>query len=287
MMKFGRLAGVVLLAAVLVTIGAPLAGAASIPYSDPAVNGQITLCNSAHQPVTSGKVDAAPFVDLAVGSVAAPTGYQIAGRTASLYGYQPIKDVDPTLWPGMLLINASVYANAAYPTAAGTLIDRSLASFLRFYPTKWDGLIQLRLFVGAPGQAVMTTPYNSATIKVSGDTWSMVQGGTSHCNEANAISNARALPAYSKAVAAAAQASGAHASASPGRSGTASLGSSARPGDPDATSTDSFALAAGSAGGGGGTGPWVWIGLAVVVVAAWVCGLVWMRRRAGQVRATV
>ena len=287
MMKFGRRAGAVLLAIALVTIGAPLADAASVPYSDPAVNGQITLCNSAHQPVTSGKIAAAPFVDFAVGSVAAPAAYQIAGRTASLYGYQPIKDVDPTLWPGMLLNNASVYANAAFPTAAGTLIDRSLASFLRFYPTKWDGLIQLRLFVGAPDQAVMTTPYNSATIKVSGDRWSMVDGGTAHCGEANAISNTRALPAYSKAVAAAAQASGAHSSASSGRSGADSSGSSAHPDAPDATSTDSLALAAGAAGSGGGTGPWVWIGLAVVVVAAWIGGLGWMRRRAGRARTTV
>jgi hypothetical protein len=184
-----RLAATLVVAAtVLCTSSSVAHAAAAVPWTDTSVTGFIGLCNSAGQPVDQGSLDSAPFVTRAVSSVAAPPPYGEAGRTATLYAFQPRQDTAPGQWSGDMLTASTRYSNPAHPMAQATGGDLSLAGFVSEFPPTWDSLIQLRLYLGAPGQPAQTLSYAATTIKVTGSTWSVVSGGNTSCTTGSATS---------------------------------------------------------------------------------------------------
>lgn len=198
-MRLTRACVLVLTALVVGILGLQLANsgaaaATSVPWTDPAAVGELTLCGAAGQPLTSGSVDVKPFVATAVGSSAAPTGYRGTGRTATLFAFQPIQHIDPSEWNGEDLTGSGKYSNPAFPIAPGTRLDLPLSQFLSDYPPVWDGLVQLRMFVGAPLEPGYTATYNAAVLKIKGNTWTMVQGGKASCRSGTSVSDENILP---------------------------------------------------------------------------------------------
>jgi hypothetical protein len=181
----------------LAVVGAAVPAVASdVPFTDPASTGKITLCNTLGQPVTSGDIHIKPFVWTAVGSSAAPAGYGQNGK-AAIYGFQPIKGVTPAYWFGQYVTQSARYTNPQRPMAGASAADPSLSDYLDNYPTKWNGLIQLRLFLSAPGQAAITTRYDTAVIQVSGNTWTLVDGGTDGCSSGTTKPDEWVVPSIS------------------------------------------------------------------------------------------
>ena len=157
-----------------------------MPYSDPNATGVLGLCDKAGHSIDHGSIHDVPFVWRAVSSTPAPSPYDKDGRTGTLLAFQPRPGVDPGQWSGDLLTASGHYASAAHPMAQSTDRDEPLSDFLTSYPTKVDGLIQLRLYLGAPGEPPYTLKYAATDIRVTGDTWAVVRGGSVACGSSNA-----------------------------------------------------------------------------------------------------
>jgi hypothetical protein len=166
----------------------PAAAAGPVPYTDPAVTGSLGLCDGRGHQLTTGSTATQPFAASAVASVAAPDGYAGTGRGAVLYAFQPIENVPADAWSGEELTGNSTYSNAAHPMTAATGGDPALQNFVSDYPTKWDGLVQLRLYLTAPGRPIDSTNYTALDIKISGTTWQAVDGGSAACTAGTAVS---------------------------------------------------------------------------------------------------
>jgi LPXTG-motif cell wall-anchored protein len=151
---------------------------AQVPYTDGRSVGMIALYDKDGKAVTSGKISDKPFVAKAVSQARAPQPYDHEGRKATLLAFLPRKDADPTQWHGKFLTGASAYPDAAHPTVISPAEAGSLAEFLETYPTQWDGLVQLRIYLGVPGEATLTTSYATADIRVHDGTWTVVRGAT-------------------------------------------------------------------------------------------------------------
>jgi LPXTG-motif cell wall-anchored protein len=286
------------------------AGAASsVPFSDPSAAGKITLCNTVGQAVTTGSIHTKPFVWTAVGSSAAPAGYQQQGK-ASLFAFQPINGVAPSYWFGQYVTQAAKYTNSQRPMAGASAVDPSLNDYLQNYPTKWDGLIELRLFLSAPGQATITTRYDSAVLRVSGDTWTLLDGGSDGCDSGKTKPDEWIVPSISAQGTPAANATTDASGMSPSpKSGTIGGGTSSPGGTqslsltphPSGSSNDSSspgsdarssAFAAGTAADGtdtpsaaatvratsSGSSAWIWILIGVVLLGGGA-GYLLMKRR--------
>jgi hypothetical protein len=161
---------------------------AKLPYSDPAAVGFIGLCDRSGHPVHGGSTSDGPFAWLAVSSVAAPAPYNGAGRTATLLAFQPRQGVDPGQWSGALLTASSRYTNPKHPMAQLTSGDLPLSDYLSTYPVRWDGLIQLRLYLGSPAKATLTRQYAATDIRIKGKRWTVVRGGDVDCKSGSALS---------------------------------------------------------------------------------------------------
>jgi hypothetical protein len=176
-----------LLAATVIAVitwgGVASAHASSRPYSDDDVIGGITLCAQNGAQLTSGSIASKPFVWRAVGSTPAPAGYR-AGGTATLYAFQPRRGVDPGDWSGEQLTASARYSSISHPTAAATYADYPLSTFLGDYPAGWNGYVQLRLFLSAPGQSPASASYDAADIQVTGGTWRLLDSGPADCASA-------------------------------------------------------------------------------------------------------
>ncbi len=159
------------------------AGAATtVPYTDPGAVGHIGLCNQAGQQITSGSVDTAPLAWRAVSSAPALAPYNNAGRTAILQAFQPQDGLPPGDWSGQQMTASSRYSNPADPMAAATAGDSSLADFLMAFPARWDGFVQLRMYLGTSDQEPYEIHYPVLDIQVTGDTWTAVDGGPVNCS---------------------------------------------------------------------------------------------------------
>jgi hypothetical protein len=249
--------------------------------------------------VEHGDTRTKPFVWRAVGAAPGQSAYAGPGRTAALYGYPPIKGVDPTQWVGDFLTASATYTNARRPMAGATADDPSLADLLTAYPTKWDGLVQLRMFLGAPGVPTLDNPYNAATIRVTGTRWTLVTGGHAGCDSGTAASSELVLPEVralgTPAPNATTTGAGSReraASGSPGRgagtSGTARM-PSASPGASSAGPAASGALPAASAAAaraddGSDGSDTVWLVVAVLAVLALGAAYVLRHRLTAAVR---
>jgi hypothetical protein len=169
-------------------VSTPVAAAASgTPYRDPAAHGSIGLCDRAGHQITHGSITATPFAWRAVSSVAAPAGYA-AGGTATLLAYQPRHGVPSGEWSGDELTSASRYTDPAHPTAAATGGDESLQGFITEFSPRWDGLLQLRLYLGAPDEPIYSLSYPSLDIQVTGNSWHVVDGTTVSCHSGRSVS---------------------------------------------------------------------------------------------------
>jgi hypothetical protein len=186
--RSGRLAALGLLG-VLASSLAACGGAASgttpvatrAPFSDPNAVGYIGLCDAHGHQITSGSIDADPFAWRAVSSVPAAAQYSGSGRTAILFAYQPIQALEPGEWSGSQLTASSRYTNPAHPMAEATPGDGSLEAFISDFQPQWDGFLEVRLYLGAPGQQAYSLQYPALDIQVIGDTWHAVGGRAVDC----------------------------------------------------------------------------------------------------------
>ena len=61
----------------------------------------------------------------------------------------------------------------------------SVADFVTAFPATYDGYVQLRLYLGTPTAGTLTeNPYDTADLRVDGDRWALVRGGSSSCDDA-------------------------------------------------------------------------------------------------------
>jgi hypothetical protein len=194
--SFGRLAragvaalfGALLALSAFAMIAVPVS-AASTPYTDPGVIGQIGLCDQAGHLVTSGTLDAQPFVWRAVSSTPAPAQFAGAGRKATLYAYQPRPNVSADQWSGDQLTATSDYSNPRLPMAQATKDDFTLATFMGEFRPMVDGLYQLRIYFGAPGQGTLNTAYPATDIQITGNTWHALQAPNVSCSDGTSRSS--------------------------------------------------------------------------------------------------
>jgi hypothetical protein len=158
------------------------------PFTDPSAAGYIGLCDASMHQVTHGSIYTTPFAVRAVSSVAAPTNYAKAGRTAILLAYQPIEYVPASEWSGEEMTASSRYTNSAHPMAEATSGDDSLADFISDYPPHEDNFIELRLYLGGINEPTYSYRYPALDIQVTGTTWHQVGGGSVNCTDGSAES---------------------------------------------------------------------------------------------------
>ena len=273
--RLARTLAVVVVGVMGALIGGSYASATSTstPYTDPNATGAIGFCDKAGHAITHGSVNAKPFVWRAVSSKPADAPYNVPGRTATLLAYQPRKGLASSDWSGSQLTASTRYANAAHPTAVATAADESLGQFMMEFHPAWQGLLQVRMFLGAPNQTPQTFTYSATSIRIKGSSWSVVNPTPVSCNSGQAVSlETIVLPKTSHPAVGhggAHRGGATHSSASPQPTSSASAGTG-QPGNNTATpATSSAALATPKSAGGGGHGAIVGIGivLAVIVVA--------------------
>lgn len=172
---------------------APAFGSSPLPYRDPAVHGGIAFCDQHNHTVTSGSLEAQPFVWKALSSVAAPTGYDSPQAKVTLLAFQPRQGVDPSDWSGNQLTASSTFTSRAHPAAQSTYGDQPLISFVQAFPPKWEGLIQLRMYFSVAGAPPYTRTYPAADIRVSGDRWTLVDGASVDCGAGRGTSSESVL----------------------------------------------------------------------------------------------
>ncbi|XBB68628.1 hypothetical protein ABFU82_04740 [Nocardioides sp. WV_118_6] len=154
------------------------------PYADPASTGALTLCSARGEAVSGGKTADRPFAGFVLGESALPDGADPTGAVATLYAYQPREGVSPAEFSGTTITAATPYADPARPAAVVTDQAWSLGDFVTAFPAGFDGYVQLRLVLGTPALGTVPDHYDTADIKVDGDTWELVRGGHASCRDA-------------------------------------------------------------------------------------------------------
>ncbi|MDT4893936.1 MAG: hypothetical protein QOE97_2971 [Pseudonocardiales bacterium] len=271
-------------------VAAPGAGADGAPFTDPNALGALAFCDASGHEVISGLIDSRPFAGAVVSTVGAPAGFGPPSGLASVFAYQPIKDVDPGSWSGRAMTGASKFSNSAHPMAQPTILDPSMKDFVGAFPTKWDGLVQFRMLFSAPADTTASSPdtYPAAVIRVSGDRWSLVSGGGGGCGSGTAVSNeikqvpqafgtrnpTSAVSNTSRPGSGKAGSTSATSSSSPSGAADASGGTSSPGNSPVAASTNTTSSS--------GTPVWLWFVIAAAVLAM-VGGTAWWltRRQSG------
>jgi len=274
------------LAAMIATSGTATA-AVVLPYTDANATGGITLCDAHGQAITGGPV-AGSLAATAVGGSAAVAPFNGNHRSAILTAYQPRKGIDPGNWSGELMTGTSQYTNPKNPMVEILPRDLTLEGFLVAYPVKWDGLVQLRVYLKAPNQGAKQDTYAATTLKVTGSTWQQVGAAAGDvCKSGTAVSIARIL-GLPTAAPTTTRPSG------PGSTGPGAASSPSRPGASASTSTTSGVpgsadpsgaqasaalakLPEASAANSGG--PFIWVLSVALVAAAATLWWFWNRRR--------
>lgn len=183
----GRRVGRALLAATIAF--APLLTAAparadAVP-ADAQAHGFIGFCDRHDHPLAGGDVGAAPFVWKAVASEPPPKAYLGKGQNAVLNIYQPRPGVDAAEWSGDQLTAATFYTTKAAPAVQSTLKDIPLSVVVKEFPPLVDGLYELRMYFGRANYGLYSASYPATFIRVDGDHWSVVKGGTVNCAAAS------------------------------------------------------------------------------------------------------
>jgi hypothetical protein len=175
-----RRVGAVAVLAAASTLLLGVGPAAALPV-DPNAKGFIGLCDSQNHNVSGGSLAAAPFVWKAVASEPPPKAYVGRGENAVLNIYQPRPGVDPADWSGDQFTGATFYSSPDAPAAQATLKDIPLSVIVNEFPPLVDGLYQLRLYFGRTNVGLYSATYPATTIRVQGNRWSVVNGGTVNC----------------------------------------------------------------------------------------------------------
>jgi hypothetical protein len=156
--------------------------ARTAPYDDPRSAGLLTLCSADGEPVTGGSLDDRPFADVVVGETGLPEGLDPAGAVATLFAYQPREGVGVEEFSGTAITAAGVLADPTRPDARVTEDAWSIGDFVTAFPAAWDGHVQLRLYLGTPEAGTLSAePYDTADLRVDGDRWELVRGGSASC----------------------------------------------------------------------------------------------------------
>jgi hypothetical protein len=191
--RFARLCAPVLTIA-LTMVGCSGQGGA-VPYKDANANGVIGLCSKAGTPIDHGKVSDSPFVWRSVSSSPAKPPYDANGRTATLYAFVPKRGYPPEDWLGEQISAAAFYSNPAHPMVQATNGDGAvLKDFVQASPPTYNGLVELRVYLGVPGEATYNATYPATDIQVKGDTWTVVRGGNVACDSGSAVSSLVGTP---------------------------------------------------------------------------------------------
>ena len=266
---------------VLAIMSGLLAGqssASSVPFSDPNAKGYIGFCDANNNNITSGDIGAAPFVWKAVSSTQPPKDYLGKGQNAVLDIFQPRDGVDPGDWSGDSLTAASFYDTSSLPTVQSTTADEPLSDFMRAYPTKLEGLYQLRIYYGKVPSGLYSQTYPATVIEIKGSRWSVVQGGNVSCASATATSDeilsgtepkADATPAAA-GHSSSSSASGSTASKSESSSSSTSAQSGVRSAKPSTSGSAGHPIAAAAKSSAGSSG--LLIGLICAAMAAVLAG---------------
>jgi len=157
--------------------------AAGPPWgTDPNSVGALIFYNSAGKVVTSGNIADSPIAAYVQGSKTIRSG----DTKATLFGYLPKQGQSPGLWSGEQLSASTTYPPTAgplksstLPTVSGASGDETLQTLEADFPntapssSPYYGLYVLRLLTSKKDEGVSVT-YDSATIKVTGTTWSVV-----------------------------------------------------------------------------------------------------------------
>jgi hypothetical protein len=272
-------------AALLISVLAPPAARAdAIPFTDQNAQGAVGLCDSNGHPIRSGSMSSHAFVAAAASSLAAPSGYgPKQGGKATLYAFQPRKDVNPGEWSGYQMTGGSVFSDGDHPLVSGTNLDPSLQDFISSFPARWNGLVQLRIYYTAPNKVVSRRTYPAAVLKVQAGQWTALQAADISCDMSKVVSSEKLLlpasdfdpkhPAVTHAPAPKSPVSAAHRSSSAAASGSGSMG-----GTPTATASAQLSPVAASRKTSSSAAPWLGTA-AVVVLVAVTAAFGWRARR--------
>ena len=191
--RFARLCAPVL-TVVLALVGCS-GRSEAVPYKDANANGVIGLCSKAGTPIDHGKVSDSPFVWRSVSSSPAKPPYDAYGRTATLYAFVPKRGYRPEDWLGEQISAAAFYSNPAHPMVQATSGDGAvLKDFVQASPPTYNGLVELRVYLGVPVEATYNATYPATDIQVKGDTWTVVRGGNVACDSGSAVSSLVGTP---------------------------------------------------------------------------------------------
>jgi hypothetical protein len=259
-------------------VGAPVAASAASlrgPLNDSSIVGTLTFCNRADQPMTSGSLYARPFAWKTVASSPAPKHYRASSARATLTVYQPIHFVDPGDWSGAQLTGASSFSNSQDPNVQATNLDQALLGFTQAYPSHWSNLYELRVYYSAPGREPSTSPYAAAVVRVTGSTWTLVEGGGTPCraghgtsDETKSFTKKELSKQYSQVPGASDTTSPKPVASPSGKSMSSQAATSPRVGDAaaSAAAAASNAASASAATGSSGSSHGLEVGLAIVAV---------------------
>ena len=189
--------GTMLVASTALAVGASAATAAS-PAASPATSpatappwepdpdsvGALIFYNSSGQVVTGGSTTESPVAAYVEGTKTLRSG----DTKASLFGYLPVKGQTTGEWSGEQLGSTTAFPNTSapaplktstLPVETGSPGDETLAELEEDFPNLdtsndgYAGMYQLRLRTSRPDEG-LTITYDSADIKITGSTWSVV-----------------------------------------------------------------------------------------------------------------
>ena len=119
------------------------------------------------------------------GETALPSDLDPTGAVATLFAYQPREGVAASEFSGTPLTAAGGFADPDRPAARVTEDAWSIGDFVTAFPADYDGYVQLRLYLGTPEAGTLSDqPYDTADLRVDGDRWELVRGGTASCADA-------------------------------------------------------------------------------------------------------
>jgi hypothetical protein len=156
-----------------------------VPYDDAQSAGLLTLCSADGKSVTGGKVSDKPFAAVVLGETALPSNLDPAGAVATLFAYQPREGVATSEFSGNALTATAELADPERPAARVEEDAWTIGDFVTAFPADYDGYVQLRLYLGTPEAGTLSDqPYDTADLRVDGDAWELVRGGTGSCADA-------------------------------------------------------------------------------------------------------
>lgn len=185
--------GLALLASTQSVYDAFAASGGGVPYQDAHAAGSLVFCSSSGRPVLQGNLKDDPFSAKAVSSYVPPKAYNDPRDTAFLLGFQPRQGVDPGQWSGKVLTANSSYTDSRHPSAQVLRGDITLGQLVHDFPPRWDGLMQIRLYLSTPNAGVYKANYAADDLRISGGRWQVVHPATLSCTSGTALSQALAL----------------------------------------------------------------------------------------------